>query len=102
MRRGIRLVSATHDRIGAYLLENGGDPASVRVHLHGGPGIVRGAAVLRLDADEAHIAGAEALPHAATGMIAAAGRDHEECAVAPETKLRQRPRQIRPSIGDDA
>src|SRR5882757_7053241 len=97
----ILLVPAAHDGVCADFLENGCHPPPVGIQLYRGPGIIGAAGVLGLNANEVRVSRAEALPHTPTGVIAPAGRDYEEGAVASKTELRQRTGQIRSSVRDD-
>src|SRR5438105_5464919 len=83
------------------MFEDRCDPALIRVELNGGPGeIVMAAGVFRLDADEMRVAGLLSVPLALARVIAAASGDHVEGAVASQSELRERSRQIRTAVDD--
>src|SRR5260370_697745 len=95
-RQGVFLVPTAQVRAGANLLQDFRDAPVIRVNLHCRPWVgirtVGLAGVLRLDPDEARVAGCDALPITSPRMISAAGRNDEKRAVASEAKLRQRAR----------
>src|SRR5215471_10083716 len=101
-RQRILLVTATEVRALSDVLQDRGDAPPIRVDLHIGPRVIGESRVLRLDADEAAVAGADVLPHPRPCVVAAPRGDHVIRPIATQTQLRERPGKIGPAVDQRA
>jgi hypothetical protein len=99
----VLFVAAAHDCICFDLFEDRCNTSTIGIHLDCWPRIgLRTAGqtgVLGLNPDEVRVACRKALPIATAGMVAPAGGNDKKRPIATKTKLCERAREIRSSIG---